>query len=268
MCFRPMMTYVHFVLGEPVTFLSSHRNRRFMYDWIDDKNFLPTYGMLSRDESKQHGYIHEYVSARDYNIFVKSFKDFASIKTNALKRDIDHHTVQYLKTTPRYSIYNKIFDPIEIPKVDMNTKFMREFKKGDYTVFVPDNSISVKESKHIYKELKKLYNVIVIGDMKCHLPDENILLKRVDYFENGYKYIFNLLNNAQLVVTPCSHWTFLCNLQGWPVISWGESPSIYKEDGIFGFGNKNSIIPHNKGDSNKRIVDHVKYVMDEISRRF
>jgi len=56
--------------------------------------------------------------------------------------------------------------------------------------------------------------------MKTHLLDSNIALKRIDYFENGYKYIIDKISNAKIVICPLSHWTFISKLQGTPVISW------------------------------------------------
>jgi len=43
--------------------------------------------------------------------------------------------------------------------------------------------------------------------------------------------------NAKAIITPCSHWTAIANLQKVPVISWGNTVGQYKEQGLYHFNN-------------------------------
>jgi len=227
--FAPYVRYIHSVVDDNVdVHISTYSNRLFLYDWIDDDKKHSVNERLSRNDCKQIGVIHEDINLKKYNEYVTSFKK--SINNNP----VEIYHLPYNKTNVLFTYTQKIFSPYRYPH--------NEIEENDFIVFIPDISISEDKSLEIYNELIKYYNVLVIGDCKTHIPEYNILMKRKDYVEKVYELIFNYIHKAKFVVTPCSYWTFLCNLQGVPIFSWGEHPSIYKSNGIFGFDNNNMII--------------------------
>lgn len=255
-CFRPYIQYISTVEVFKKIIIASHHNRKFLYDNFYNVEFYPVYENLSRDEDKQVGYIHMDVSQKDFNLFSKRLKEAVIKKENVSVRNISLHNISYIKSTTPYSIYQKEFRPILIPE--------QEIEEKDFVLFIPDKKINTETAEEIYDFLTKEYNVIVGGDLKCHLPDKNIVTKAIDYFENGYKYLLSYIEKASFVVTPCSHWTFLCNLQKTPVFSWGSNPSIYKMDGIYGFGNTNVVIPSDEDTDLKIILDGIKYLEEQL----
>ena len=218
-------------------YVGTHFNRSFLYDFLPQDNIIPVYLNLTRDETNQRGYIHKSLSRKDFSVLVKNFKDEILNRCNCNKKDIDIHTLRYSTSLLQYSIYNKIFEPISIPNdIDIT----------DYNnpiVFIPYKNENIRKMEKLYFSLKERYNnVIVIGDIKTHLSNNNIIFNYIDYFENSYKYIMKYISCAKVVICPLSHWTLICNLQNVPVFSWGSSPGQYLEDGIYHFENKKSLV--------------------------
>ena len=83
---------------------------------------------------------------------------------------------------------------------------------------------------------------MVIGDKHTRLRKQNIIVPRVDYFENGYKMIFKIISEARAVFCPASFWTTICNQQEVPVFSWGEVVAQHKPGGIYWLGNEKSQV--------------------------
>ena len=126
-------------------------------------------------------------------------------------------------------VYKKIFSRINYPE---NIWPHNEYKNK--IVFIPyGEGDELQEVKNLLKN----YDSIIIGDKKCRFKDENVVLNRVDYIENGYQSIIKIISEARCVITPVSFWTTVCNLQQVPVFSWGEHIGQHKPDGIYHFRN-------------------------------
>jgi hypothetical protein len=252
--FRPYVRWISKVSQVDSIYLSTHFNRTFLYDWIEEDRIIPVFHDLSRNELSQHGTIHDNLQIKDYTLLTKIFKEEIIRQTGTGKRDISLITLPYTKSSS-CPLYNKLFRPVPIPDVETEQKFD--------IIFIPDIKEDKKKTHEIYDLLKSKYNVGVIGDFKTHLCDENLILKRVDYFENGYKYIVKYISEAKAVICPAGHWTLLCNMQKAPVFSWGESISHYTQTGIYGLGNRNSlIVPRDNDIPARTIYDLARYFIE------
>ena len=228
--FRPHMRWIENQIGMSNVFYSSHANRRFLYSHISSKKFIPVYGQLTRHELGQEGYCHKDVDQKDYTTLIRDFKDSIVEKSNCIKKNIEHQSLPYVKYASPISIYHKIFEPIDVPMK----------KRKGWVVFIPDFSMRRSHAEIIRNHLNGNVKYSVIGDMKCHLHDENEVLQEIDYFQTGYMKMVTAISNARAVICPCSHWTAIANLQRVPVLSWGENVGQYRTDGIYNFGNKES----------------------------
>lgn len=225
--FRPHMRWIESQMGIDNVYYSSHASRRFMYSHVKNKKFMPVYGQLTRHELGQDGYCHKTVDQRDYTSLIREFKDNISTTTNCIKKEIELVSLPYVKYASPVSIYHKIYEPFTVPLK----------KRKGWAVFVPDVSMSKKHAMIINSHLKKTVRYSVVGDMKCHLHEENEILQDVDYFQTGYLKLITAITNARAVIAPCSHWTVIANLQKVPVLSWGENVGPYRSGGIYHFGN-------------------------------
>jgi hypothetical protein len=233
--FRPYITWVKQRMTPLKSYVYTHFNRSFLYDGIIEKdNICPIYKQFTRDEMGQNYHFHDSVDMRDFRIFVKSLKDDISKKEGCNKKDIATEGTAYTKSSVYYPVHRRIFNRIEVNESDVPSN-LRNRK-----IFIPVGD--ELESLEIYKYLRSVdRNFVVIGDMKTPLKEYNVLLRRLDYFENVWKYIVGMITYSEVVVCPISYWTFLCNTQHAKVISWGDNPGLYK-DGVYGFGNPNAII--------------------------
>jgi len=258
--FRPWARWISSVIDHDRVYLSTHANRTFLYDWVPKENITSIYGEFSRDEFSQTGYTYTGLTHRDYMLLVRRFKDHINEKVKG-KKHIDNYYLKYTKSNLMfYPIYNKIFEKITVPSINIIAE--------DYIAFIPDIDENEIRLIEIYEALKKEYNVVVVGDMKCHLPDENVILKCPDYFENGYKYIMRYLENAKIIICPTGHWTYLCNLQNRPVFSWGQNVGQYREDGVLNLGNRNCYTyVTNYDTSANSIINVAKHFIDKFIGR-
>lgn len=218
--FRPHIQYIFEVSECDDVYVSSHLSRSFLYDWVQPSNFIPIYEYLSRDEDKHHGYTHTDISKSEFGQIVK--RTSRSISSDK----IDIYTLPYSKSTNTIPFQQKIYSKITYPDIEIDDK--------DFIIIIPDKSI---DTFNLYNKLKDDYNIIVIGDMNCGIENDNVILKDPDYFTNGYIKIFNYIHKAKLVITPLDHWALICNIQGIPLLYWGDNASMYKKDGVYGFGN-------------------------------
>ena len=217
--FRPYMRWITNTVSHKDVFISAHSNRFFLYDWIPEDHKIPIYEDLTRNEFDQVGYIHLNLSKRDYTLLQKTFK--AKV---AEKDDLENFFLVYNSSTMWYPLYSKVFEKINvIEQLDL---------EDEYIVFIPDITESQDFLMSIYNSLKEEYNVVVIGDMKTHLSDLNVILKNPDYFEKSYEYIIEYISKARAVICPTSHWTLLCNLQKVPVFSWTANTKQYVFGGL------------------------------------
>lgn len=265
MSFVPYARYITQILDYDHIFMCGHSNRKFLYDWIPNENYYPINEKWTRDDCKQNGYIHDDVISTQFIQTVKDFKQNIKTHTRCLNKDISIYNLPYIKSTPVYSIAQKIFEP---------KKTSIPIDEKEYIVLIADESISEKFSNDIYNKLINDYNVLVIGDCKTHLAEYNIIMKRADYVEKVYELIYSYINGAKFVITPCSYWTILCNIQNIPVFSWGDNPGSYKSESTFGFDNENMIIYADENKKVNELVGSIKYFEEKVekynvkSRRF
>jgi len=228
--FRPYARWIYEQLDHPKCYISSHFNRQFLYDWIPDENFIPVYEQLSRNEVEQDNYIHKSITIKDFKLLIKDFKQSVINKENISIKNLITYNLSYLKSTPHYSWYQKIFTKINVKPI-----------KNDYIFYIPNKSISREDNEKITKFLLSKYdNIKLLGDNNCYDLDK-CLNYQIDYIETGYINIIKYILGCKFVITPCSHWTMLCNLHHIPVFSWGDG-GIYKKDGDYGFENPNNHI--------------------------
>jgi len=237
--FRPYARWLSEAIEWDKIYLSTHLNRIFLYEnFVPVDNVIPIFQQYSRDEKNQRGYVHKKIHKSDFRLILKKFKEDIIARENCSKRDIEIHHLSYSKSTPPYSIYNKLFD--EIPEV--NIKIPKHHKNK--IIFIPAKTEKIELLAYVYKVLKKRYNAIVVGSTDTWFSNENVILDKLDYFENGWKYLVQYITLAKAVICPASYWTGLANLQRKHVFSWGENPGQYRDGGIYNFGNsKCSIIP-------------------------
>lgn len=236
--FRPYARWLSKAIEWDKIYLSTHVNRLFLYDFVPEENMIPVYQQFSRDERNQYGYIHKKINKRDFRLILKTFKEKILENENCNRKDIEIYNLSYTKTSPQYSIYNKIFE--EIPDISLKIPD----KHINKIIFIPAKQERLEKLAYIYKWLEENYDIIVVGSTDTWFSQDNVVLNKIDYFENGWKYIIQYISKAKGVICPVSYWTTISNLQSKPVFSWGENPGLYRTDGIYNFGNKNvSIIP-------------------------
>ena len=251
--FRPYTRWITEAIKPWKTYISVHSNRSFLYEWIDE--IIPVYENLSRDELSQVELIHEKLSREDFNMIQKLFEKSIPKESHIIKS----FSLSYSKSSKtHYSIFNKLYERLEVP--DVKT-YMPENK---YIAFIPDKKEDLCKLEFLYGDLKDEYNIIVIGDMKTHLESSNIILRKIDYFENGYKYIMKYLSNAEAVLCPTGHWNLISNLQGIPTFSWGKDLTLYREGGILNFGNFCTSIFSDENTSPQVISENFKYFYKKI----
>ena len=254
--FRPYCKWLQKVVDHDLIYVNTHINRKFLYDFIQEDNFIPVYENLSRDELGQKGYIHNSIKRNNYNILLKKFKDIIIKRENCNKKEILQYNLNYIKSTPPVPIYNKYFEKI---------KLLDNSEIKEKIVFIPHENSNYNEIFSIYENFKDKYDCVMIGDRTSKFPENNILSYKIDYFENGLKYIINYINKAKAIICPVSFWTAICNLQGVNVFSWGERVSQYKDNGIYYFNNdKSFLIPYNEDNDMNKIILLVDGFLKEL----
>jgi len=258
--FRPYARWLTEVVEFDSVYISSHSNRSFLYEFIPVGNFIGVYENLSRDEFKQLGYIHESISQRNYNVLIKELKDKIAGKERCVKKNIEVYSLSYIKSMPPYSLYNKIFEKI-LPPFNINIPDIHKNR----IIFIPDKNESVETTELIYRYLKKNHDCLVIGDIKTNLINYNIILKNIDYFENGWKYIIKYISEAKAIITPISFWSSLANIQGVPLFSWGNAPSQHRECGVYNFDNEKAVtIPTDEDTDVKIIIQQIEEFLKDV----
>ena len=218
--FIPYVNYLLDVLEYDKAVVSSHANREFLYNHVD-VDFCPVYGNITRNELCQKGIVFEGINKQQYNQISKMIKE-------TIGGVSEQYTLSYIKNQNNITTTQLLYK-----------RFDKAYTKTDKVVFIPDNSKICRELYHWL--IEENYNISVVGDMNNGLAVYNELLKRTDYSNIVYKMIFEQVHNSLFVITPCAEWALICNLQGIPVLYWGDMCSQYKSDGIYGFNNKNVI---------------------------
>jgi hypothetical protein len=258
--FRPYARWLSEVVEYDKLYINTHLNRSFLYDFVSEENIIPVYEVFSRNETGQVGYIHKDLQQKDFNLLVRKFRSEITERESCSKKEVEIHHLNYVKSTPHYSIYNKIFEEISIPN---NINIPKEHENK--IIFIPVMTEVLKKSSYIYNYLKQKYDCLIVGDINTWFSKENVVLNYIDYFENGWKYIINYISKAKAVICPISYWTALCNLQNKPVFSWGLNPGQYREEGMYYFNNKKStIIPADVDTDPIIILKMIDYFLKEL----
>ncbi len=256
--FRPYVRWLLDILEYDIAYVSTHSNRSFMYeDFILNDFIIPIFEDLSRDELNQEGYIHKNMTQKDYQILLRNVKDTIVEKEGCNKRDIEVYSLSYVKSTPPLSIYNKRFMPIGHSEIDVQDYV-------DKIVFIPDR-VATGSILRLVRDCLLDYDYIIIGDQKTRFTAENVVLNLVDYFENGWKYMIQIISKAKAVVCPLGYWTTICNLQAVPVFSWGANVGQHREGGIYHFGNKGCLAFPFTGNK-KVLVSMLNHFLKEIGK--
>ena len=226
--FRPYVEYIidKENLNPQSVYVSTHLNRKFLYDFLDQEKFIPIYENITRNEIDQCGYIYKDISKQDFVQLIRLYKMHLSKRESSQISNIKLYTIPYIKRCNFIPYDEKIFNKIKTNPIDIF--------ENDYVVLIPDNSDYMYD---LFLELKQFMNIIVIGDMKTGLLEENLILKNNSYFQDNYNTIINYMEKAKMVITPIPHWAFICNLQQIPLFYWGDKVSMYKKNGIYGFDN-------------------------------
>ncbi len=225
--FRPHIKYLIDTHKIQNPYVSTHGNRRFLYDFIDDDKFIPVFENITRNELDQNGYIHNDITKPEFNQLIRLFRTHISKREKLQINDIEIINIPYIKSINSISFQEKKFEPININDIDIPYNNM--------VLLIPGKDVDAS----VYNNLTNVFdNIIVIGDMKSGLYDDNVILKDQLYFHDNYNTICNYISKSQMVITTVPHWAFLCNLQQTPLVYFGDMASMYKSEGVFGFNNK------------------------------
>lgn len=250
--FRPYVEWIKRNVSHTDFYISTHLNRRFLYD-IPDRQFFSVDLHLTEHENKQKGYVHSFVSQRDYTRYISEFKGKIS-ENGYQKKDINIINLGYAKTPAPISIYQKNFKSIPIPNVKIDPVDV---------VFIPDKVGNIKVNKSIFywlcDELQE--NVEVIGNRRIHLENNNII-EDVASFDDMYKYIIRYIYEASYVFCPVGIWTAISNMMGKKVFSWGKRIGQYKLNGVYNFRNKNAtVVYHDKEINIEKMYDQIDHFL-------
>ena len=226
--FLPFINWVKTILNPEKIYISSHYNREFLYSNIAD-TFIHIDPFLTADELGQKNHFNKNIFKVKYDLMCKKFK--SSINDE----DLVHYSLDY----------NRFAIPCSICQLQFKKlNFDFRYRYSNKIVFIPDRIEKESFLIETYNFLKEILgdSLIVMGDMKTHLHNENILYDSVNYTTNVYKETINAISSCKAVITPASFWTGIANLQGTPVISWGNFICEYK-DGKYSFENKGKFYP-------------------------
>jgi len=238
--FRPYARWIYQVLKPEKMFVSTHFNRRFLYD--DWATVIPIYEDFSRDELNQNGLLHNSVSQKEMSIISRKIKNDV-LKIISPDKSLICFNTSYTKPSHWYPLYKKIFMPMTIPTKDIHN-----------ILYIPSINEKYAVVSDIYNFLIDKYpEMVVVGDMKTHLHENNMMLKNATYFQDIYIEIVGLIIDADVVITPNSHWTVISQLQNTPVISWGNFPTYYT-----GSTAPNKILPDDIS------IEHLRTIIDRF----
>lgn len=245
--FLPYIQWIKENFNFEYVYVCSHFNREFLYKDICNE-FIPIYKHLTRNELDQRKNLHRYVGKEDFENFCKDLKSYSN----------NQYFIPYVKYPNNISIYQKIWKKLKSDYIP---------KEKNYMLFIPNKTCNISIIRSVYKYIKDKYNVVVVGDLRTHLLKKNILLKQSDYIDSVYNQIIGYINNADMVITPCGHWTVMCNLNKIPVFSWGDQISPYKPEGNYYFNNNACMtLPFSKS-SNKEILNNqIDYFVNKIKQ--
>ena len=220
--FLPHIRWAKEVLNPEHVYVSSHFNREFLYKDLATK-FYAINPMLSIDEHAQKNHFNKNIYKTRYNYIEKNFKD-------NIDGDITFYNFEYSRFKVPCSLYQLQFEKL---------KYDLKYRLENKILFIPDKVEKISYINELYVYLKNILGdrLVVIGDSKTHLEQENELFYRVNYHSIVYEEMINYISSCKAVITPNSIWTGISNLQEKPVISWGHFVSEYK-NGKYYFNNE------------------------------
>ena len=221
--FRPFVYWIKNNINHKCCYVSVYETRKFLYsDCITDFSINPD--MLSDVESSQFCYINQMVPKKEFESYVKFFKNSILKKENIQKKNLKHYNLSYTQSSQSQSIYEKEFVPFQI-----------EHSHEYYNIVLISD---IREDISIYYDIIEYLNsknldFTILGNKNIHFQDKNILK---DNFTN-YQNIFRIIKSANIVLCPASFWTVICNQMGKNVFSWGKYVGNFRVDGIYHFNN-------------------------------
>jgi hypothetical protein len=257
--FRPYARWLYDVMDYDRVYINTHSNRKFLYyDFLEPEYVISIFENISRDELAQNGFINDDIDQKNYSLIVKSLKDYIACRENIDKKDIDQQSLNYVKNYYPIETHKKRFEKIE------RLNFYNEYE--DKIVFIPDESSNRKFLFFIKEYLDlEYFDYVIAGDKRTYFQEENVVVNRIDYFSNGWKYNIKLIQDAKAVICPISHWTTLCNLHNIPVFSWGSSVGQHRPNGIYHFNNKKCFsFPVSNSTKSDCIIDMLNCFLKEI----
>lgn len=238
MNFRPFVQWVSENLIYNDIFVFSHHNRRFLYK----ENMIHIYEQYSVDY-KTSFHKNNDISLELYNFIFKNLKKEVTKISDVKLKDVISLFNKYPKNRIKTSLLNKKFNEIDIPEIDIDLP-------DDFVIFIPYKH----KNNNILRHLQNIYkNVIIIDNGNIY---HKCLNKNFDMIERWYEYCIYIMSKSKMVICPLSNWTFLCNLQGVPVMSWGDNINVFKSGGLYNFNNINHIISNT---SSKNIISGIEY---------
>ncbi|MFA5025665.1 MAG: hypothetical protein WC503_04120 [Candidatus Shapirobacteria bacterium] len=200
--FRPYVTWLYKNVKQKKFYVSSHYYSRFLYDFLEDEQFIPIISNeLSDDKASQVNYFHEKIPHKTFLRYTRNFKSKVSKLTGVKKEDIKVIGISYTKLSDPIILAKKIFEKIRI-----------QGTKGNYILYDKEPLIEELDYKLI-GNCSSSYDLIeLVSNAAC-------VVCRVGF----YTALANLQG------TP---------VFGWAV----DYPGRYRHNGIYNFGNKNAHI--------------------------
>jgi hypothetical protein len=212
-------------------YLSTHYNRMFLYDWLDENNILEFDRSISHTTKKK--YLNEEVDGKRFLELTKEIKTKVAEINDIKRKDVKCVNLGYVKY-PSIPYHKRIFSPIKVDKDESEVIFIDSGRNFDQVKdYFKNNNIKYSIYHH-----KALENEINIYD----------IVKKV--------------SNARLLVCPIGIWTTLGNIQQIPVFSWGKyGISQYTKDGMYHFNNKKCFVIASSMENQKSIVSGIDFYM-------
>jgi hypothetical protein len=203
--FRPYVTWLYKNVKFDKFYVSSHYNSRFLYDFLEDDQFISVISNeLSDDKNSQVNYFHEKIPHKTFLRYTRNFKNQVSKLNGNKKENVKIIGISYTKLSDPIILAKKCFEKIKVSS-----------EKG--------------------------YNYILYDSEPVI---EYLNYKLIKNCSSSYKLI-EVISNAECVVCKAGFYTILANLQGIPVFSWCSSyPGKYRSNGIYNFGNKKAHITY------------------------
>lgn len=214
--FRPYARWLSEIVDHDKIFVFTHQNRFFLYDWIEEKNKIALPKILTLDELNQIDHRNKNIPKNEFLKLKKVFKQkIVETDFNCRRQEIELYTINYSRNSIPIPFYNKIFTQINL-----------DHKRNNHALFIQTKNNAF--NKVLLREISKIIDVQVLEEIDI---------------EKKYLYNIKSFLEAKFVVCELSYWTLLCNIQQYPVFSWGRSEiAPYKKGGVYNFGNRNSTV--------------------------